>query len=163
MEAERSRTELNLQTLYEAYLPSVYRVAFTYMHNSYDSEDAAQEAFLRLARFRGSFESERQIRAWLIVTVTNVCKDMLRRKHRQDAQLDEADAQAAGAEDGGELLEAVRRLPDQYRTVVFLHYYEGYAVEEIAAALHRPTGTVKSWLHRARQKLKESLEVNDDE
>ena len=50
MEQTLTRTELNLQTLYQEHLPSVYRVAYSYMHNSYDSEDAAQEAFLRLAR-----------------------------------------------------------------------------------------------------------------
>lgn len=163
MEQTMSRTELDLQYLYQTYLPSVYRVAFSYMRSSFDSEDAAQEAFLRLARFRGSFESERQIRAWLIVTVTNVCRDMLRRRHRQDASLDEVREQAAPPEGGGELTEAIRKLPDKYRTVLFLHYYEGCTVEEIADALHRPEGTVKSWLHRARQMLKRSLEVNDDE
>ena len=163
MEHDRSRTVLNLQTLYEENLNSVYRVAYTYMHNSFDSEDAAQETFLRLARFRGSFEDERQIKAWLIVTVSNVCKDMLRRRYRQDAELEDVRGLAAPPEIESELLTAVRALPDRLRTVIFLYYYEGYTVEEIAAALHRPEGTVKSWLHRARRRLRESLEVDDDE
>ena len=162
MDHTKIRTELNLQTLYQRYLPSVYRAAYSFLHNSYDSEDAAQEAFLRLARFRGTFTDERQIKAWLIVTVTNISKDMLRRRHRRDADLGDCQELAAAPESGGEVLEAVRRLPDHYKTVVFLFYYEGYTVEEIAAALHRPEGTVKAWLHRARRLLKQSLEVNDD-
>ena len=163
MEQTLTRTELNLQTLYQEYLPSVYRVAYSYMRNSYDSEDAAQEAFLRLARFRGKFEDERQIKAWLVVTVTNVCRDMLRRKHRQDASIEDVGEPAAAPESSGDLLGAVRALPDRYRTVIFLHYYEGYSVREIAKAMHQPEGTIKSWLHRARRQLKERLEVSDDD
>ncbi len=163
MEQTLIRTELNLQSIYRDYLPSVYRVAYSYMRNSYDSEDAAQEAFLRLARFRGRFEDERQIKAWLVVTVTNICRDMLRRRHRQDASLEDVGEPAAAPESSGYLLDAVRGLPDRYRTVIFLHYYEGYSVLEIAKALHQPEGTVKTWLHRARRQLKERLEVNDDD
>lgn len=163
MEAAKTRAELNLQTLYQEYLPAVYRVAFTYMHNSYDSEDAAQEAFIRLARFSGSFEDRRQIKAWLIVTVSNVCRDMLRRKHRQDANIEDYQELAAPASGSGELLEAIRALPGKYKTVIYLYYYEGYAVKEIAAAMRQPEGTVKSWLHRARQQLKDSLGENDND
>lgn len=158
-----TRAELNLQTLYQEYLPAVYRVAFTYMHNSFDSEDAAQEAFIRLARFSGSFEDERQIKAWLIVTVSNVCKDMLRRRHRQDANLEDVQELAAPQEGSGELMDAIRKLPGKYKTVIYLYYYEGYAVKEIAAAMRQPEGTVKSWLHRARRQLKDSLGENDDD
>lgn len=158
-----TRAELNLQTLYQEYLPAVYRVAFTYMHNSFDSEDAAQEAFIRLARFSGSFEDERQIKAWLIVTVSNVCKDMLRRRHRQDANLEDVQELAAPQEGSGELMDAIRKLPGKYKTVIYLYYYEGYAVKEIAAAMRQPEGTVKSWLHRARRQLKNSLGENDDD
>ncbi len=163
MEHTPTRTELNLQSLYQAYLPSVYRAAYTYMHNSFDSEDAAQEAFLRLARFRGSFDDERQIKAWLIVTVSNVCKDMLRSRSRRDTSLEELREQASAETGGSALLETVRKLPPRYRAVVFLYYYEGYSVKEIAKAMHQPEGTVKSWLHRARQELKERLEVNEDD
>lgn len=163
MEGVFTRAELNLQTVYRDYLPMVYRVAFTYMRNSFDSEDAAQETFLRLARFRGSFEDERRLRAWLVVTASNICRDMLRRKHRQDANIEDYRDLAAPQESGGEVLEALRQLPDKFRTVTYLYYMEGYSVGEIAAALHQPEGTVKSWLHRARRQLKMSLGENDDD
>ena len=163
MERIGSSTELNLQTVYQDYLPAVYRVAFSYLHNRCDSEDAAQEAFLRLARFGGRFEDKRQVKAWLIVTVSNVCKDMLRRKHRQDESLDTLGDLAAPPPGAEALSEAIGALPANYRTVIYLYYYEGYSVKEIAAVLRRSEGTVKSWLHRARRTLKDSLEVNDDD
>ena len=89
MQKETLRTELNLQRVYQELLPTTYRVAYTYMKNSYDSEDAAQEAFIRLARCAHSFRDDRDLKAWMIVTVSNICKDMLRRRHRQDLNLDD--------------------------------------------------------------------------
>ena len=65
----------------------------------------------------------------------------------------------------GRLFEAVMRLPEKYRTVIHLFYYEDYAVEEIAGILRRPCGTVKSQLNRGRKLLKHMLQEgwNDDE
>ena len=65
----------------------------------------------------------------------------------------------------GRLFEAVMRLPEKYRIVLHLFYYEDYSVEEIAGILHSRTGTVKSQLHRGRMLLKNQLmeEWNDDE
>ena len=161
MQREILSTELNLQRLYQELLPSVYRAAYTYMKNPSDSEDAAQEAFLRLAQTKRSFQDERHVKAWLIVTVSNVCKDMLRRRHRQDLNLDEVRELPAPSREQGELLEAVLELPVKFKAVIFLYYYEGFSVREIAAAMAQPEGTVKSWLHRARCLLKQYLEEDD--
>ena len=158
MEKQTLRTELNLQRLYQELLPTVYRAAYTYMRNPSDSEDAAQEAFLRLARTRLSFPDLRQAKAWLIVTVGNICKDMLRRRHRQDLNLEDFPELPAPKAEGAELLAALLQLPEKYKTAVFLYYYEGYSVGEIARAMGQPEGTVKSWLHRARSALRQYLE-----
>ena len=158
MEKQTLRTELNLQRLYQELLPTVYRAAYAYMRNPSDSEDAAQEAFLRLARYQRSFPDLRQAKAWLIVTVGNICKDMLRRRHRQDLNLEDYAALPAPKAEGGELLAALLELPEKYKTAVFLYYYEGYSVREIARAMGQPEGTVKSWLHRARSALRQYLE-----
>ncbi len=158
MQSEMLRTEMNLQRLYEELLPSVYRAAYTYLKNRSDSEDAAQEAFLRLARCTRSFESERQVKAWMIVTVSNICKDMLRKRHRQDLNLDALAEQAAPRTEQSRLLDMILKLPVNFKTVIYLYYYEGYSVKEIAAAMGRSEGTVKSWLYRARHQLKKALE-----
>ena len=158
MEKQTLRTELNLQRLYQELLPTVYRAAYAYMRNPSDSEDAAQEAFLRLAWYQRSFPDLRQAKAWLIVTVGNICKDMLRRQHRQDLNLDDYPELPATQAEGRELLSALLALPESYKTAVFLYYYEGYSVREIARAMGQPEGTVKSWLHRARKLLRQNLE-----
>ena len=60
--------------------------------------------------------------------------------------------------DSGELLAALLTLPEKWKTAMYLYYFEGYSVREIARAMGQPEGTVKSWLHRARGMLREALE-----
>lgn len=157
MKSTLQRTGRTFQDVYREQLPTVYRIAFTYLKNSYDSEDAAHETFLRLMRRTEPFQNEEHEKAWLIVTVSNVCKDMLRRKHRQDASLEDYTSLAAAPYETDELLEAVMALPDSYKTAVYLYYYEGYSVKETAKLLGSSPETVKSWLRRARKKLREQL------
>lgn len=157
MQGETLCVELNLQRLYQELLPAVYRVAYTYMKNTYDSEDAAQEAFIRLARCSRSFQNERELKSWMLVTVSNVCKDMLRRRQRQDLNLDDYPELSAPMDEKQELLRAILDLPEKYKSVIYLYYFEGYAVKEIAKVTRQTEGTVKSWLFRARKLLKRSL------
>ena len=158
MERETLRMEVNLQRLYQQLLPTVYRAAYTYLKNPRDSEDAAQEAFLRLVQSRRTFSDERQVKAWLIVTVGNIAKDMLRRRSRGEVNLDDHPELPAPSRDSGELLAALLTLPEKWKTAMYLYYFEGYSVREIARAMGQPEGTVKSWLHRARGMLREALE-----
>lgn len=152
----------SFREVYQTYLPLVYRIAFTYMKNPQDSEDAAQETFLRLIRQEKPFQSMEHCKAWLIVTVGNVCKDMLRRKRHTEVPIEDCIGLAAEPACGNELMREILELPDKYKTVVYLYYYEGYSVKEMAKLLRQPPETVKSWLRRARSKLKERLEVNAD-
>ena len=161
MERETLRAEINVQRLYQQLLPTVYRAAYTYLKNPSDSEDAAQEAFLRLVQSRRSFSDERQVKAWLIVTVGNIAKDMLRRRSRGDVNLDDHPELPAPSRERGDLLAALLALPEKYKTSMFLYYYEGYSVREIARAMGQPEGTVKSWLHRAREILRKDLEEDE--
>ena len=136
----------------------MYRAAYTYLKNPSDSEDAAQEAFLRLVQSRRRFSDERQVKAWLIVTVGNIAKDMLRRRSRGEVNLDDHPELPGPSHDSGELLAALLALPEKWKTAMYLYYFEGYSVREIARAMGQPEGTVKSWLHRARGMLREALE-----
>ena len=147
----------DLRDIYKEYLPMVYRIAFTYMKNSHDSEDAAQETFVRLIRHLPGLKYESHIKAWLIVTVTNVCRDMLRKRYRTDADLADYENLAADAPETSGVMEAVMRLDNKYKTVVYLYYCEGYGVEDIAMMLEEKTSTVKTRLHRARIALKNEL------
>ena len=157
MEAELEFASMSLRTIYREYMPSVYRMAFSYMQNHPDSEDVAQEAFLRLAQSGKSFADKRQVQAWLILTAANIAKDLLRRSRRRELPLEAAENRPAPGEAGKSLRAAVLALPDRYRKVIYLHYYEGYSVEELAKLLHRPEGTIKTWLRRGRDSLREWL------
>ena len=157
MEAELEFASVGLRSLYREYMPSVYRMAFSYLKNHPDSEDVTQETFLRLAQSGKRFSDKRQVLAWLIVTAANLSKDLLRRSHRKDLPLEQAaNRPAAPAEKSG-IQAAVLALPEKYKTVIYLHYYEGYSVQELAKLLHRPESTVKTWLRRGRECLRESL------
>lgn len=152
------RTGRSLREIYQEYLPMVYRIAFTYMKNSYDSEDAAQETFMRLLRCGKPFRDTEHVKAWLIVTVTNVCRDMLRRKQRTELNIEDFHTLAAEpAETDDTLMEAILALPDSYKTVIYMYYYEGYSTTETAKILGKSPNTIKTWLSRARAKLKEQL------
>ena len=144
--------------MYQEHCQTVYRVAFTYMKNSYDAEDAVQETFARLIRSGERFRSREKEKAWLIVTVSNVCKDMLRRHYRSDRALEDYQYLAAPPHEIDETMEAILRLPEKYKTVVYLFYYEGYTAPEIAQLLGRLPSTVNTQLRRGREQLKTLLE-----
>ena len=143
--------------MYQEHCQTVYRVAFTYMKNSYDAEDAVQETFARLIRTGERFRSREKEKAWLIVTVSNVCKDMLRRHYRSDRALEDYQYLAAPPHEIDETMEAILRLPEKYKTVVYLFYYEGYTAREIARMLGEKPNTVSSRIGRARLLLKTML------
>lgn len=157
MQGELEFASVGLKSLYREYMPSVYRIAYSYMRNHHDSEDVVQETFLRLAQSGKRFEDERQVLAWLIITASNLCRDALRRSSRRDLSLDEVEPAASAREERSGLQEAVMALPNKYKTVIYLHYYEGYSTRELAKLLHRPESTIKTWLSRGRECLRESL------
>ncbi len=157
MDGELEFASVSLRTLYREYMPSVYRMAFSYLHNHADTEDVVQECFLRLAQSGKHFSHRRQVQAWLIVTAANLSRDQLRRGSRRELPLEEAEQESSRQEAGGELRAAVLALPDKYRRAIYLHYYEGYSVAELARIFRRPENTVKTWLRRGRELLRDKL------
>ncbi len=159
MQDQLLRTGRTVRDVYTEHAGTIYRVAYTYMKNRYDAEDAVQEAFLRLIRARPVLADGRHEKAWLIRTVSNVCRDMLRAKARQNEPLEDHAELAAPEQGENALLEAVLALPEKYRTVLTLYCVEGYSVREIAALLRRPPNTIKTRLSRAREMLRTEWEA----
>ena len=152
------RTGRAVRELYEEHSQTLYRIAFTYLKNRYDAEDALQETFLRLIRSRVAFADAQHEKAWLIRTAVNLCLTDLRAESRHgNLPLDENVATEFG-EDTYEVLDAVQTLPTPDRYAVYLYYYEGYGIKDIGHLLKEPEGTVSSRLSRARKKLKALLE-----
>lgn len=136
------------------YMDMVYRVALNCVKSSADADDVTQNVMLRLCRTRTDFSGGEHLRAWLIRVTINESKRLLTTPWRtRTVELDQAADHPVDPEQK-ELLEAVRALPRKYRLPLYLYYYEGYSVDEIAGFLGRPPSTVQTHLSRGRAKLK---------
>ncbi len=153
-----SETDLKVSRALDLYSDMVWRICFMYMKNKYDAEDAYQDVFLKYVRQLGRFKSEEHEKAWLCTVAFNRCKDMLKRAHRKNVSLEEAQEPSVPFRDGSNpVLEAVMDLPEKYKESVYLHYYEGYTSAQIGKILGCKENTVYSLLSRGRQMLKERL------
>ena len=141
--------------VYTRQFHTVWNICYPFFMNKSDTEDAVQETFVRLLRTGKQFRDEQHEKAWLITTARNICRDELRRARRRDLPLDEALPSPAAP--GDETLQAVHALPEHYRTVIYLYYYEGCSTNDIARLLHRPDATVRTWLRRGRAMLRQQL------
>lgn len=154
------RTDEEIAQSYETYVDMVYRLCITILKHKFDAEDAVQNTFIKLMHHNKPFASAEHEKAWLIVTATNTCKDMLRRASRQDEVLEAHESRfvAPAAEpDSTDFLSAVQALPPKYRAPVYLYYYEGYSGGEIAVLLKKPASTIRNWLLEARKQLRQQL------
>ena len=154
------RTDKDIDSIYQRHVDTIYRVAYSFMKNGADAEDMVQEAFLRLLRSGTEFDTEQHEKAWLIVTVSNLCKSALRSPWCRRESFDSL-TEPPTVEDPApdETLQAVLALPEDYKLPVYLYYYEGYPTAQIAQMLNVAPATIRSRLNRARKKLKLALEV----
>ena len=137
------------------YKDTVFRVALNALGSPADADDIVQEALFRLLERSEPFENEAHVKYWLIRVTLNLCKNALRSPWRRLAPLEAAEeVPVFDRPEQGELYAEVMALPEKYRTVLYLFYYEGYSVREIAEILSIRVTAVTSRLSRARQKLK---------
>lgn len=130
------RSEWEANRAIDRYADLVRRVCMIHLKNHADTEDIFQTVFLKYVTGTTEFESEEHEKAWFIRVTINACKDLLRSFFRsRTVSLDDLLEQPDQVpEDHREVLEAVLALPDKYRDVVYLHYYEGYTAPERGAA-----------------------------
>lgn len=153
---EEARPVDDAERLVSEYADQLFRIAYCYMKNRSEAEDAVQTAFLRYLEKRPVFESEEHQKAWLIRVTVNICRNRLRSFwFRKTTALTENLFGFLPEE--SELLDAVTRLPIKYRSVIVLYYFEGYPLAQAAKILRVPEGTVGSRLQRARKRLKSML------
>jgi RNA polymerase sigma-70 factor (ECF subfamily) len=153
------RNEAEANRALELYADTVRRICFIHLKSRADAEDVFQEVFLKyLLRERG-FESDAHEKAWLIRVAANACKDVLKSFFRKNTtSFDDLTAEPFYLnERESEVIGAVLSLPEKYRDVIYLHYYEGYSAVEIARTLGKNENAVYTWLYRARKRLKEIL------
>lgn len=148
--------KISASEAFNKYSDMVYRLAFARVKNKYDADDILQEVFLRFMKQKSKPNNEEHTKALLIRITINCTKSLFTSSYFKKTQgLDENISVTMPERD---TLDAVLSLPVKYRTVIHLHYYCGYKIEEIAEILHTKPSTVKSQLLRARQKLKNYLE-----
>lgn len=147
-----------------AYADAILRLSYSYLKNTDDAQDICQTVFVKLLSEPREFESAEHERAYVLRMASNACKDLLKSSWRKrTCGLDTVlEVPAPEAEEGG-VLAAVNELPDNYRTVIYLHYYEGYQASEIGKILGVPTATIHTRLARGRARLKELLGGTDYE
>lgn len=158
METRRAN-EVEVERLVGAYADLILRLSYTYLKSTHDAEDICQTVLLKLMGAPARFEGPEHERAWVIRTTANACKDVLRSGHRRrTVGLEAAPDAAAPEEPESEVVDAVMALPRKYREAIYLHYYEGYSIREIAKLTGRSESAVSAHLSRGRAKLRTMLE-----
>ena len=143
----------------EAYADMVRRICFVHLKNRHDTEDVFQNVYMKYLLYEGSFESIEHEKAWFVRVTINACTDWLRALSRRKWVPLEvlAEVSVMPGDPSKEVLEAVLRLPEKYRDVIYLFYYEEYTAVEIAKILKKKENTVYTWLSRAKDILREKL------
>ena len=150
---------LPVQDLMNMYKNNVYAAAFSICKNASDAEDVVQDTFLQYYMTHINFDNEQHIRAWLLRVAINKAKNIQSSFwHRNGMPLDEfIETLSFETPETKELFEEVMKLPEKYRVVVHLFYYEDYSIKEIAKILRTTESNIKVRLSRGRVKLKDVL------
>jgi RNA polymerase sigma-70 factor (ECF subfamily) len=133
------------------------------LHHRHDAEDVTQEVFLRIFRSLEGWDSSRPLKPWIMGIAVNRCRTWLVQRTRRPELVDylQDTVVARAADDSTELLTeihaALAELRIEYRTVFVLFHEQGQPYEDIAQAMDRPVGTIKTWLHRARLEILDRL------
>ena len=164
-----------LESLMREYGNDVLRMAYLYVKNIHTAEDMFQEVFLKVNEKLHTFEGKSEVKTWLLRITINTCKDYLKSAYHnrvipmEQFAKDQLEDKAQRKEEGGyerlekeeeahTVKEAVMSLPEYYRDVVLCVYFQEMSLDEAAKALGVSTGTVKSRLSRAKERLKRALE-----
>jgi len=145
--------------LYDLYAENVYRLAYSYTGSAADAQDIVQNVFLKLLQKNIKISEDKE-KAYLMQMVVNACRDHLRAASiRKNVPYEEYLASERDNLPGEEsdLLHSLSLLPDNYRAVIHLHYYEGYTLKEISEILKLSVSAVSMRLTRGREMLKELM------
>lgn len=148
-----------VEGLVKKYRNNLYAAAFSVCRNAQDAEDVVQDTFIQYMMQKKPFESEEHIRAWLLRVAINKAKNKCSAFFRKNTipLEDYMETLTFETQESSELFEAVMNLPEKYRIVIHLFYYEDYSVKEIAEILKVTQSNVKVRLSRGRESLRSTL------
>ncbi len=135
---------------------NVYKMAYLYCKNHADADDIFQEVFLRYCKAKPEFQSLEHEKAWFLRITINCCKTLLKSAwFRKTTELDVE--LVYNTPESQMLIEHIMALPPKYKIVIYLHFYEGYTIEEISRMYGKNSSTMRTWLQRGKAMLKEIL------
>lgn len=153
--------DVSKNEIIKRYFDMIYKLALSRTGDKVHADDVTQEVFLRYIQQDRSFESEEHIKAWLIRVTINCSKDIFTSSwFKKTVPLTED--LAFDTPEKSDVYYATMELPQKYRTVIHLYYYEDFSVSEIAKCLKLNEATVRSQLHRGRELLKTKLKEGYD-
>lgn len=149
-------TDEEFQEIYHRNISMIYKISMMFLKKPDDAEDAVQSVFIELLKLKTKFESLEHEKAWLIVATQNHCKNIVAhwwKKKRTDL---EKIPEPVYLDDNLKVFiwDEILKLPDKYKIVVYLYYYEGYQTEEIGEILGINSSTIRTQLSTARKLLK---------
>lgn len=137
----------------------LYSIAWSMLFNNEDCADAVQETLMKAWKNRETLKNEKLFKTWLTRIMINTCKDMLRRRQKnQWVPIEEQNLSIPEPEvDDEEVGNALNDLSEEQRMVLILRYKEGYKIREIAEMLALPISTVTTRIQRSKLYLKRAL------
>ncbi|MDE7313075.1 MAG: sigma-70 family RNA polymerase sigma factor [Eubacterium sp.] len=158
-------SEAEIASILDKYADLIYRMAYIQVKDHDLADDVFQEVCMRLLRLKKRLAGEEHVKAWLLKVTVHCCRDFWKSAWRRKVTLVQAQpeeaaaAQGAASEQEGYVTQCVHRLPEKYRVVIHLYYYEEYSIKEIAHILDIRENTAASQLARGRDRLKKMLEA----
>lgn len=150
-----------LAALYEKYKDFVYNLSFQFFQSHHQAEDIAQEVFVRAFFQMKRFRSQASIKTYLAKITMNLCRDIWRKERRiiyREKVFVPTENTTESEEKASRIREALLELKPIYRQILILKEIEGLSLKEIEEITGKKMGTIKSWLHRGKKKLREALQ-----
>ena len=148
---------------YYLYKPMIYNISYTYVHNVYDADDIVQDVFIKYLNSNQEFPSEENEKYWLIRVTINTCKSFVTNGWKKKVELSNEKIDRYQKEDSKEnnqLLEIVCSLPQKYKEIIILYYFEELPINDISKVLKITISSVKKRLERARKIIRERNKQN---
>lgn len=145
------------EIVYERNVDTVYKICFIYLKNKVDAEDMTQNTFIKYLRYNPTFESLKHEKNWFIKTSTNICKNHFKSWWNKNTYLTEELDISDNIKEDFETLGYIMDLPPKYKSIIYMHYYEGFKTKEISEILNINESTVRTHLSKGRNMLKERM------
>lgn len=153
----------SVEEVIRKYNGMISRIAFHFVKHKEDTEDIAQETYIKWMTQKPSFHDAKHEKAWLIRITANLSKNHVATAwYRTTKSASVFPSAGISLSSKSDVLDEVLALPQKYRIVIYLYYYEGYQSDEIATILRKNPKTIRTQLARARSILKTKLGDDDD-